>query len=299
MELPNVSPISSRQDSQNTSDTNSSRDGVPFPHSSGDRLESNATQPFAATNDNDFQNAHLIPSLGYFQSRLQSDRYEERYNTNVVWTPSVQRTRNLNGEPFAQNFSVEFPFVSELSSSQVTHPNSRRCKPIPINKWNLTFNGEDNKMSPTDKNVREFIFELNVLKQSQNVSDGELLAQINSLLTHTARTWYFANYEKFRNWNDFVTALFECFLPNYSWIDALSELASSHQKKSERPLAYFNRMILSFRISPIMFSELEKVDMIQKNLCPDIQMAVAPWQPRTIKRLEQLLTLMETNHRNE
>lgn len=214
----------------------------------------------------------------------------------VTFENNIPNTFPINYQSAMPTFPAMHPpplqrdlFLNSASSNQ------QRFKPIPTHQWKLTFSGEEKKTSPTDLSVHEFVFQVNVMKQSQNIADNEMLGQISMLLTHGARIWYLSNYGKFPTWTDFINALQQRFRPNFSLIDALTELSTRKQKRYETPISFMNSMVMTLRTMPINFTEQQQVEMIQKNLLPEIQLSVAPWQPKTLGHLEHLLALMNIN----
>lgn len=223
-----------------------------------------------------------------------------------VHQPQPHQPNNLANQTFPINFQSQLPnfqpslnasYFQEMPSNQ--YRSATRLKPVPIHQWKITFSGEDKKVSSADLSVHDFVFQVNVQKQVQGIPDVEMLGQISTLLTHGARTWYLSNYGRFHGWNDFVDALQQRFRPNYSLIDAISELSNRRQKKNETPIAYLNQMVMAIRTLPVNLTEQQQVDLIQRNLLPEVQMAVAPWQPRTVGHLEHILSLMNINRPSE
>lgn len=233
------------------------------------------------------------------------------YNADRDFPPMSQM---FHGYSQSRNngFGETYPINDQTFHTQGTEPNSympeefstrqfsdgqnaQRIKPIPIHRWKISFSGEEKKVSPSDLSAYEFVFQLNVQKQVQCIRDGEMLSHVSQLLTHSAKTWYFANYGRFLTWNDFVNALHLRFRPNYSLIDAIGELSNRRQKKTETPIAFLNHMIMAIRTLPVNFTDQQQVDLIQRNLLPEVQLAVAPWQPRSVGHLEHLLALMNVS----
>lgn len=126
-----------------------------------------------------------------------------------------------------------------------------RSRIQPIHDWKLNFSGEEKLVSPTDLIVRinEFLYQIEINKHARRISDEEMLGRISSLLTGSARTWYYAYYRSFRDWEHFVEAMRKRFLSQYHELDALDEISQRKQGKTEPVMTYLKMVMLFQTVS--------------------------------------------------
>lgn len=196
-----------------------------------------------------------------------------------------------------------YPNYSNLSTNapqRTSHPGGfpnyqPRLKPLPVHLWKISFSGEEKPSESTDLKVNEFLYQVEVNKRAQRISDEEMLGQVSSLLNGTARTWYYAYFNSFTSWPSFVRSLRVRFLSPYHEQDALDEISRRVQKKNESALAYLNHMVMLFQTVAHGMDEGRMVHIIRRNLRPEIQTQVGPWEPRTLAHLERILSLLQTS----
>lgn len=171
--------------------------------------------------------------------------------------------------------------------------NCSRMKPVPVHSWKISFSGEAQRMSETDLGVNDFIFQVTVQKNAQSLSDNDVLSQIVFLLTHSARTWYYACHESFYNWEAFVEAMRRTFLSVHHKVDALLEIANRVQRPSESARTYLYHMLMMFQSLPHRIDENIQVRIILGNMSSNIIAKVGPWDPKTIAELDRILASIE------
>lgn len=170
-----------------------------------------------------------------------------------------------------------------------------RSKMIPIHNWQLNFSGEDKLASAIDLRINEFLYQIEVNKHAQHISDEEMLGQISTLLTGTARTWYYAYYRSFRNWGHFVESMRNRFLSPFHELDALDEISQRKQGKTEPVMSFLNHMVMLFQTVSQDVDEGYMAHIIQRNLRPEFQAHVGPWEPRNLTELERILARLQPN----
>lgn len=168
-----------------------------------------------------------------------------------------------------------------------------RMKTVPIHQWKISFSGEDQRVSETDLSASEFVFQANVHKEAQMLSDGDMLSQIGVLLTHRAKTWYFARHRRFYSWETFVEALRKTFMSSHHHIDALLDIANRIQKPNESARTYLYHMLMLFQTLPQQIDEDIQVRIILGNMSANIVAIVGPWDPKTINELDRILHSVE------
>lgn len=165
-----------------------------------------------------------------------------------------------------------------------------------MHKWDIHFSGEEKLVSNTDLRVNEFLYQIDCGKVRQRISDDEMLGQIGWLLTGAARTWYYAYFKTFRDWPTFVDALRRRFLSPYHEQDTLDEISKRVQRKTEPTMAYLNHMVMLFQTVSSTIDEGRMVHIIQRNLRPEVQAHVGPWEPKTLTELERILSKLQVSN---
>lgn len=158
-------------------------------------------------------------------------------------------------------------------SAPTYHP---RLKTVPVHLWKISFSGDRNSREPTDLRVNEFLYQVEINKRAQRITDEEMLGQVVWLLNGPARTWYYAYFRNFTSWNVFITLIRRRFLPPYYEQDAIDEISKRVQKKGEDPLAYMNHMVMLFQTVPGIVEEARLVRIIRRNLDRETQKHVGP-----------------------
>lgn len=222
--------------------------------------------------------------------RLMRNEKNENRRASTQSAPPT-RTRSVvpdmaNRSSNGGSFSVE----RESTPSSFTRLRSRIQ---PIYDWNLNFSGEEKLTSPNDLRINEFLYQIEINKHARQISDEEMLGQISSLLTGPARTWYYAYYRSFRDWGHFVESMRRRFLSQYHELDALDEISQRKQGKTESVMAYLNQMVMLFQTVSENLSEQYMAHVIQRNLRPEFQALVGPWEPKNLAELERVLRKLQ------
>lgn len=216
---------------------------------------------------------------------------------NTVNKPRIVRGRSSTppiGEESEDGTDVPEQRLSTRPYRNTALP-TQRLEAVPVFHWKISFSGDETKKDTTDLNINEFLYQVDIHKQSLHISDDEMLGQVVWLLSGTARTWYYAYFRNFSNWSTFIDLLRKRFLSPYYEQDALDEISKRVQKKNEAPLAYLNHMVMLFQTLPNVVEEGRMVHIIQRNLRPEFQPHVGPWEPKTLAQLERILSLLQTS----
>lgn len=163
-------------------------------------------------------------------------------SSNYAACPSAVHT----SQQAYPNMSRSCPHISQSGQSTMSHF-PLRLKPLPVHLWKISFSGDDKPKEVTDLRVNEFLYQVEINKRAQRISDDEMLGQVSTLLNGTARIWYYAYFHSFTSWQAFVDAVRRRFLSPYHEQDAIDEISRRVQKRGEPALAYLNHMVVLFQ----------------------------------------------------
>lgn len=138
------------------------------------------------------------------------------------------------------------------------------------------------------KTIEEFLFRVEFLRARNQVSEGELLATIHSLLKDEANTWYWNHMFQSRgndNWQTFAQAMSKQFKDYKDDNDIRLEIIERRQRANESVEEFFQDIFwLRSRLQePISDSSLVKI--IKRNLKDNIANRI---YAKTIYSLEHL-----------
>lgn len=134
----------------------------------------------------------------------------------------------------------------------------------------------------------EFLRQIDVYQQSEEVTDDDLLRSVNHLLVGRARVWFCTHFRQFRTWQAFVNALKREFLPeNYNYIQ-LSAIENRKQVRNESIGTYLTEMQSIFATLADDLPDRQKLYIVLKNLLPCYTLSVAPLGLRTLEELSNV-----------
>lgn len=121
---------------------------------------------------------------------------------------------------------------SQRDVGAVNHFNSGRSrsafKSVPINQWQVSFNGEGRGM-----HLFDFLSQVRMYQRSEMVTDEELLRAMTHLLTGRAKRWYESIYESIGSWNELVEALKREYLPRNYPFTLINDMSNRRQRVNE------------------------------------------------------------------
>lgn len=196
----------------------------------------------------------------------------------------------------AGNRTFNIPFAPEDGNRPHGFSAARADQPktIPIYRWAISFSGESKPKGNKDLPLNEFLYLVHVQKDAHRISDVTMLAQVHYLLTDKAKTWYFAYYDAFISWPNFVDGIRRRFLSEDYAFEAWNEIHKRVQQKDETALDYFSHMVMLYRSQPMALTEDMKLKIIRRGLLPEIRRVISPWNVETLRELEELVARLPT-----
>lgn len=166
--------------------------------------------------------------------------------------------------------------------------NSFHRKSLPVSKWKLE------KYAGTDQGLKlnEFLYLVSQLALSEHVSEAELFDAAFHLFTGPALNWYMSNRSAGRllNWAHLVQELRRTFA--HPELDSLvrARIYQRRQQRSETFQDFFYDMDSMFRSMMNPMSDLERLDVLRRNMRTDYKKALL-WKPVT-----SLAELLDAGH---
>lgn len=246
-------------------------------------------------------NAHSIPmarSVNFNEPDVSQNRMRMFENLQGMRRSSMfsyennnhERRNNMN-EPLARNIDNRTYNVQDNMryANQIEGSRHDQAKTIPIYRWNIAFSGEEKLKSHKDLQLNEFLYLIKVQKEAHGISDTTMLSQVHHLLTDKAKVWYFAYYDTFESWVQFMDAIRRRFLSEDHAFESRKQVNSQQQKREESPLDFLSRMIMMFRALPVDFHEEMKISIIRRGFMPEIRGIIAPWNIASLRELEEMV----------
>lgn len=160
-----------------------------------------------------------------------------------------------------------------------------------IQNWHLKFDG-----SPTGLTVDEFLYRVRTLTEDNFNSDFSLLCKnLNILLSGKAREWYW-RYRKNANpvvWEDFCDAIKFQYRDFKTSFDIREEIRNRKQKVGESFDSFLEAVTSIHDRLPTQMSELELIEILTRNLRPEIRQDLLYIPVNSITHLRKLVHIRE------
>ena len=251
-------------------------------HSLQPRRSRNFMMPAIGSSHNNAATVHSRPLNSLYPNQGDTVRPEfsgERFYRSAPIRNNIANFRSYHfsnmQNPNANDFLVGPPREKNRNSD-------RSRKAIPIHQWRISFSGDDRGI-----HLYDFLSQVEVLRRSERISEGELLESIVHLLSGRAKLWYISLYEHFNTWGQFVNALKNEFLPPHYDYMLLSDISNRSQKSNETFSEFFTHMQSLFRCLSSPISEDYKLYLVRKNLLPRYAVGVAPLDIVNLQELSE------------
>jgi hypothetical protein len=154
-------------------------------------------------------------------------------------------------------------------------------------KWGLVYDGR----GP----VHDFVFRLQELKDSSEVSDSELLRNAVHLFSGEALMWFRTNRTRFYAFEDLVESLKDEFQPVEYERCLLNQIRARLQDKNESIRSYVNIMESLFLRLTVPITDAEQLDIIMTNMSPYFISRLALTEVRTVRELKNICARLEVS----
>lgn len=160
-----------------------------------------------------------------------------------------------------------------------------------IQNWGLKFDG-----TFTGLNVEEFLYRLRTLTHEHFSGDFSVICKnLHMLLSGKARDWYWRYHKTVNviNWNDFCIALRNQYRDCKSNFDIKEEIRNRKQKPGETFDMYFEAVSSIMDRLQIPLSDSELIEILTRNLRPDIRHELLYINIESIPHLRRLVQIRE------
>lgn len=160
-----------------------------------------------------------------------------------------------------------------------------------IQNWNLKFDG-----STSGLNIEEFLYRVRVLTRDTFNSDfGLICRNLNILLSGKARDWFWRYHKNVQTiiWDDFCDAIRCQYRDFKSSYDIREEIRNRKQKPGESFDIYFDAVSTIMDRLPSPMSEMELIEILIRNLRPEIRQDLLYLPVHSITHLRKLVQMRE------
>lgn len=187
---------------------------------------------------------------------------------------------------------------TESSSSDESQYESKTksihyIKPVPVREWNLTFSGEQSKLS-----LNAFLERVEELRVARGVTSQHIFTSAIDLFEGKALIWYRANKGNFENWTELVCGLREEFHSIDYDEKLFDEIKMRTQGPDESIGIYLSVMQNLFARLSKPLPECSQLRIILKNVLPIYQMPLSLVEIKSIPQLLQLIRRIECSQSN-
>lgn len=231
------------------------------------------------------QNLNIIPNNSW-ENRVPNPVNIQRQNR--------EGSQNLHNNSPNNRFSTQPLYAndnSNLSNSQLSTLRSDKITSM-IQSWGLKFDGSSNGL-----NVEEFLYRLRILTNENFAGDFNLICKhLHILLSGKARDWYWRYHKtvSFINWGEFCTALRCQYRDCKSNFDIKEEIRNRKQKPGETFDMFYEAVSSIMDRLQIPLSDSELIEILTRNLRPDIRHELLYVNIDSIPHLRQLVQMRET-----
>lgn len=153
---------------------------------------------------------------------------------------------------------------------------------------------DETKQSKNELGIHDFLAQIEMMRQVENMSDQEMLQQIPHLVLGNARMWYTMQRHCIFNWQDFVNQIKKRFLSTDYNCLLYSELQNRNQGKFEPIGNYIAEMQGKFRAMSNPLREHHQLYPVRNNILYEHAMALATHPIHSIEQLKMLVKQRES-----
>lgn len=178
------------------------------------------------------------------------------------------------------------PFLNQPQNVQV--PIQRHNYRNPIPNWHLCFTGDGKGLS-----VNDFLKQVNYMARADRVGNLELLESAIHLFSGSARNWYMAFERSFDSWETLTVALRRQFITKDGDFGIMKEIEQRLQLKDEPFIFYLASLLNMFDQLEIPLSEINKVDLVLRNISPHLAEKLAVFDIDNLQELSAVCKQIE------
>lgn len=223
------------------------------------------------------------------QKSLGSDAIkiiEKLHLSDAKVQPTTTTTRNNNE---AHGHYIDNVLSRRMNYARCSTEDTEKFKRklVPIKDWGIKFNGKDNM------SINAFLERVEELKDARNAEDRDLWTYAIDFFEDDALIWFRANKDQVDNWKDLSCLLISTFQKPFYEDELLEEIRKRTQGKNESVAIYLAVMQNMFHRLSQKLTEMQKLNILLKNLQPYYQLAVCRDEFQSVSELTKILIILE------
>lgn len=221
-----------------------------------------------------------IPPQSQYRARQQTPYY---YNEQQTCDPRCSQynhqTPLVNSSFINDNASNHQNNFSQRSNNGQNSFQGGR-KSIPVHKWRISFDGEND--------LNDFLSKVEMYAKFESTPDDVLMSSVGYLFSKRALSWYRVHYKEYERWADLRSALIEEFLPSHSDFQITNQINNRFQSKNESFGEYLSavQILFSYMSEPPNLSH--QLQLIRRNMDPTYMFALSAHEIVSVKQLAQI-----------
>lgn len=255
----------------------------PIRNLSNVNLQTNNTNNVGNNNTNFNPNIPLNHSVNIPNQNLHN-------NQNVISNANHHENLNIpHTIPVQQPFNDQNSYVLPNASSSNNLPADKVTSII--NNWHLKFDGSSNGHT-----IDEFLYRVKTLTNETLNGDFSLICKnLNTILSGKAREWYWRYHKSVQTitWEEFCKDIRGQYKDMKSSFDLREELRNRKQKSGESYDNFFDALCMIADRLPKPLSEVEFVEIIARNLRPEIRQDLLYVPVYSLSHLRKLVQMRE------
>lgn len=196
--------------------------------------------------------------MATFESRVNS--IEIRNQTFTV--PNNGRGGPTVPPPTGSSFHANENGNLPPSEPRTENNRENAFRRVPIHKWGFYFTANSNSVIPEERDARAFLRRLEIFKNAEDVTYGEIFQKFHYLLKGSALVWYTQYQREFLQWNDLKEGFLRQYTTPLSKFVVAAKLASRRQEKNESATDYISSVLRDFDEMEV-HDEEERISIVQ------------------------------------
>lgn len=221
-------------------------------------------------------------------------------NMNFLPNPNSEVTQNVNRSANFDNSNnnlFDQPNINILNSPIRSNSNSYNSRlkadkiSLIIQNWNVKFDGTSSGL-----NIGEFLYRIRTLTKDYFNNDFTIICRnLHILLTGKAREWYWRYHKQVEvvEWDEFCEAIRCQYRDFKSSFGIREEWRNRKQKPGESFDCFYEAVCTIMDRLPTPMSELELIEILARNLRPEIRQELLYVPVHSIPRLRKLVQMRE------
>jgi Retrotransposon gag protein len=259
-----------------------------FPKKTKDKKPTNETEAESEAENAEKDDENIEELAKMIKTKLQGSLMDEILKKIAENQLEKKKKKKKKKKDTSESSSEESTSTEEESDSSIQSREKRRKNKtskkegLPVNKWKLTFWGEEDKGIP----LNDFLRQVTFLMESEGISEKELLSKIHHLFAGRAKNWLLGAKTKFKSWKAFVNELKRVFLPSDFDHLCIAACQRTFQDQNESFAIYLADMERLFQSLSYVIGDQQKLSILKRNMKSSYKHTLALTDIQSVKELE-------------